>query len=139
MLTMTTEIPSTKTAHATKQSWGRIKFTEAMRAKGGALAADKMRHFPKGTFPLPCVSITLWISYPNRQQRDNQNIIVAFKGFIDGMVDAGMIRDDNNQVLVQFAARTAEICSPNPRVLVHVVRDNPPQVFEKPKAKKVKK
>lgn len=139
MFTLRTEIPCTKTAHATKQSWGRIKFAEAMRKKGSALASAAIRHYPKGTFPLPCVSVTLWIYYPNKIQRDNQNIIVAFKGFIDGMVDAGIIADDNNQVLVQFAARTAEIGSPNPCVLVHVQRDKPPLFTEKITAKKVRK
>ena len=138
MLTLFTEIPSTTTAHATRNSWARIEFTKSMRKKGCLAAAAAMRQLPKGTFPLSCVSITLWISYPNCQQRDNQNILVAFKGFIDGMVDAGMIADDNNQVVVSIAARTLELNSPRPGVTVLIERAEAAPIVPKIKTKKVK-
>ena len=120
MLTLTAEIPSTTTAHAKGGKWARIEFTKSMRRKGCLAAAAAMRQLPKGTFPLPCVSITLWISFPDQKIRDNQNILVAFKGFVDGMVDAGMIKDDNNQVVVSIAARTLEFNSPRPGVTILV-------------------
>lgn len=121
-ISLTAEIPSTTTAHAKGGKWARIEW-----------------QLPKGTFPLPCVSITLWISFPDQKIRDNQNILVAFKGFVDGMVDAGMIKDDNNQVVVSIAARTLEFNSPRPGVTILVEPAAAAPIIPKLKAKKVSK
>lgn len=67
----------------------------AMRRHAGNIAQAAVR--AHGPIPGP-VTLTITFDFPNQRRRDLDNIEV--KGLIDGIVDAGLVTDDNADTIV---------------------------------------
>jgi crossover junction endodeoxyribonuclease RusA len=54
---------------------------------------------------------TVLVSWPSNRRRDVHNVMASVKPAIDGMVDAGLLRDDSDQYLVGPDLRVSpELC-----------------------------
>lgn len=75
---------------------------QALRARGAAVARaaqPSMPRFDKAT-------VVVYMLFPDRRRRDIQNYHKTLKALIDGMVDAGLLPDDDSQHLFGFDVRT---------------------------------
>lgn len=54
---------------------------------------------PSGWVPLARCSIEVEFQYPTKARRDPDNLIASTKPLTDGLVDAGLIKDDSLQVI----------------------------------------
>lgn len=59
-----------------------------------------------GLRPVPGpVAVTVTVTYPRRGRRDPENYAPSWKPAIDGLVDAGVLPDDDSTHVVQVACR----------------------------------
>jgi len=96
MTTLTIEVPRALLISANDRMHWREKArrTAALRLMG-RIAAWRRRH------PIPPVTLTVTVTYPPlARRRDASNLAPTVKGLLDGIVDAGLLPDDNDRVIV---------------------------------------
>jgi len=100
MTTLTIEVPRALLISANDRMHWREKArrTAALRIFG--------RHAASRTFwiwerPVRPVTLTVTVTYPPlARRRDASNLAPTVKGLLDGIVDAGLLPDDNDRVIV---------------------------------------
>lgn len=76
----------------------------AWRSAAHGAALQAMRDAGNGDdYPLARVRIRVVLIVPDRRRRDPDNVVASAKNLIDGLVDAGVIRDDSFAVVVDLA------------------------------------
>ncbi|MCP4782799.1 MAG: hypothetical protein GY903_00985 [Fuerstiella sp.] len=93
-----------------KGHWrGKLKAVKSLRQLAGFLTREQTRE------QWPAATIQYRFFFPNKLRRDQANAIQSQKAAIDGVVDAGLIPDDDWQHLA-IAGVTCEVDRTNPRV-----------------------
>ena len=95
----------------------RARRTAWLRQHG----ADVVRGAAEAGGPLgPVVDVEVGVQWPDRRRRDTPNVYPTVKALLDGMVDAGLLVDDRDDVVRRtvFEAMPGR-CQPG-RVLVAV-------------------
>jgi crossover junction endodeoxyribonuclease RusA len=67
--------------------------TRHLRTIGRLAAADDKSKYG-------CAHLTVTIGWPDKRRRDAHNIFPTIKALIDGMVDAGLLPDDDDKHLI---------------------------------------
>ena len=94
MTTLTIEVPRALLINANERLFWREK---ARRTKGLRLVS---RSRLLAAHPWP-VTLTVTVTYPPlARRRDASNLAPTVKGLLDGIVDAGLLPDDNDRVIV---------------------------------------
>lgn len=73
---------------------------QALRRAGALLARSK--GIPRG---LPHIHTRLHYTPPDNRRRDEDNLIATAKPLWDGLVDAGIVQDDNSQFMTKYMPR----------------------------------
>ena len=74
----------------------RSKITEQLRSE--ACRAAKAEHWlPFGKVRVRCI-----FRAPDNRRRDVSNLFPSFKAVLDGIVDAGVLKDDNDKFVREF-------------------------------------
>ena len=86
-----------------RQHWAaKAKLTRALRE--AALVCARRDHVP----PLQRAHIVVEYRPPDRRRRDVHNLFPSAKACVDGVVDAGVLRDDADQYLIGPDMRLGE-------------------------------
>lgn len=89
--------------------------------KARRLACEAVLAEDVKTAPWHQVEATESFYYPNQRNRDERNAVAMLKPTYDGIVDAGLILDDNHATL-QHGPPTFQIDTQNPRVEITIKR-----------------
>jgi crossover junction endodeoxyribonuclease RusA len=79
----------------------RAKLTEKIRSEAFKVAKHSLMTFPKA-------KITCIFRAPDNRRRDTANMYPSFKAALDGIVDAGVIHDDNDKYVTEFILMRGE-------------------------------
>ena len=79
----------------------RSKKTERLRTEAFRACGTHPMTFGK-------VKITCIFRAPDNRRRDTANLYPSFKAILDGIVDAGVIHDDNDKYVMSFSLMRGE-------------------------------
>lgn len=102
-------------------SWrGRMgKAAAAKRYRALARAEAEAQGVETGPWERATVAVTFF--HDRKRRRDDVNFLAAMKPAYDGLVDAGLLEDDDAEHLVTLGA-TFEVDKDAPRVELHLTR-----------------
>lgn len=63
------------------------------------------------------VVIKLEVYKPDKRKRDLDNLT---KGLFDALVNAGIIEDDNDEIITEYSSKSMGICRPKGKVVVKI-------------------
>jgi Holliday junction resolvase RusA-like endonuclease len=88
-------------ANDREQHHARARRTRYLRALGLARGVDVVKS-DGGTLPLlhGPVRVSVRVAWPDRRRRDTPNAYPTVKALLDGLVDAGLLADDRDGVIV---------------------------------------
>ncbi|MEV5451240.1 hypothetical protein ACFUIW_33860 [Streptomyces sp. NPDC057245] len=90
----------------------RARLTRELRAAGRKAALDaKVPHLER-------VYVTCYLQPINRQRRDPGNWYPSAKAALDGVVDAGVLDDDDSTRVIGPDMRLGQVAKPGPRLLL---------------------
>lgn len=104
-------------AHAKGHWRSKAKATANARFAAHAVAASTIR---RGHAAFGSCVLNLTFHLPDNRRRDAINLAQSMKPSIDGMVDAGVMRDDSWQCM-SIGSIVCKIDRENPRVTIEVV------------------
>lgn len=84
------------------------------------VAKDAMNKSGITDFPWPAVDIALTFRFAKATRRDIPNLVAAAKPIIDGIVAAGIVKDDSYVYLDEVRCRVQRHLEPQPGVVVLV-------------------
>lgn len=97
-VTITMPWPSPKLHAHNKGHWrSKVKATSSSREEARMLALAEMG--PDWNGPFSAALLLIYLEPPSRHKRDIPNVTHALKPAVDGMVDAGVVIDDNMDVI----------------------------------------
>ena len=99
-----------------KLHWA-IKYQSAQAAK--TMAFIEASRFRQKT-PLPSVSVKVTWFPPDNRRRDEDNYTRATKHYMDGIVQAGLIEDDNHRVIKDVKRGFGPPDKGNPRTEIEI-------------------
>ena len=96
-ITISLPFPPRELSPNSRAPWrAKAQETAAYRRQAGWLARMAMVAKEPGTFPLtPPVTATVTFTLKNRRRRDLDNLLASIKAVWDGIVDAGLLKDDD--------------------------------------------
>lgn len=97
----------------------RSKITEQLRSEA-CKAARALPFMPFGKVRIRCI-----FRAPDNRRRDVSNLFPSFKAIIDGLVDAGVIKDDHDGIVREFCIVRGENLPKRPQLIVQVIEDEP--------------
>ena len=96
MLRIELPLPARQLSPNARVHWViKARYTREARAM---VVAEVLAQLARGT-PLTKATVTVTFMVPDKRRRDHGNLIAAAKAYIDGLVDAGVIADDNTRVI----------------------------------------
>jgi Holliday junction resolvase RusA-like endonuclease len=96
-LSLVVPFPSAKLHAHNKGHWrSKVAAIKAIRRSVAIVIQQAEGFKPK---PWPFARLTITFMVPDRRRRDTLNMMQSLKPVIDGVVDAGLIADDNWQTL----------------------------------------
>ena len=113
-LTITLPLPPMELWQNYRGHWARSHRVKASHRDGAMLrarAAIGRANPPKWT----AATADFAFYWPNKRRRDPLNAVAAMKAAVDGLVDAGVLADDDK---LMPGATTFEVDKKNPRVVV---------------------
>jgi len=96
----------------------RSKKTEKLRSE--AYKAAKAQPF----MPFTKVRIRCIFRAPDNRRRDVANLYPSFKACIDGLVDAGVMKDDNDSVVRELSLVRGENLPKKGQLVIQVIEDD---------------
>jgi crossover junction endodeoxyribonuclease RusA len=96
--------------------WGPRK-TVAAKLRGEACKAAKAQPF----LPFSKVRIRCIFRAPDNHRRDVANLYPSFKCIVDGLVDAGVIKDDHDGIVREFTIVRGENLPKHSQLIVQVI------------------
>lgn len=95
--------------------WRQAAYIHALRAKRGI----------RTVWPWPHARIVMTIAWPDDRRRDVGNYQLTAKAIVDGIVDAGILRDDSDKYLTgPDLRRGPRRDGPAPLVVVDITRED---------------
>jgi crossover junction endodeoxyribonuclease RusA len=68
--------------------------------------------------PLEAVEITLIYTPKTARKRDTDNLFATLKPAVDGLVDAGVIADDNTEIVTKLSVLIAPVSKTAPKIVL---------------------
>ncbi len=79
-----------------REHWGTLATDKATYKNAVYTIARNKRQLTSSTFPLKApVTVVLTFVLPDKRRRDWDNALASFKTGLDGIVEAGLLRDDS--------------------------------------------
>ena len=98
-----------------REHWSkRAKVSSLLRTTARA----QCKGIPKG---LPRVKIKAIYYAPDNRRRDVSNLFPSCKAIIDGIVDAGVIKDDNDKYVVSMEMVRGEYNIPKGQLVIEII------------------
>jgi len=89
--------PGLDLLNANDRSHYRERSKKTERLRDGAFRAAGKKPVTFGKVKVRCI-----FRAPDNRRRDTANLYPSFKAILDGLVDAGVIKDDNDKYVVSF-------------------------------------
>ncbi len=95
----------------------RSKITEQLRSE--AYKAAKAVPF----LPFSRVRVRCIFRAPDNRRRDVSNLYPSFKAILDGLVDAGVMKDDHDGIVREFAIVRGENLPKRPQLIIQIIEE----------------
>lgn len=112
---------SAMSGHAKGHWRAKAATTKIMRFQACAMAMGILGQTPAPKWKRAILILRFYLA--NNRRRDLLNLVNGVKAYIDGIVDAGVIVDDDWRVL-KLGSASCEIDAANPRVEIELCRGN---------------
>jgi len=105
----------------------RRHYQDTARATKVLRLTGKLNAESQGLKPMTRVHLHVFVGWPDRRRRDVPNLWPTIKALVDGIVDAGILPDDNDDVVTALTfRRSGELHAAKDTVALSIVLEEAP-------------